>query len=302
MESSREIIRGGIMSRLTQSIVVTIALVAGPAAHAITSTYEFSGSLYNQNSIFWYSSSVRGEIKLSATDYGAPFKLERLEFYPVDHSGSPTVDCSNYNYEQCLPPFVATGFRSLDPPGSQIAKHQTTLKNWSYFSDVNALVELDEFGGYFFLRLVALDTPNPSNPAYPVGLNLLEIQPTTMKDISPSNTVDIATIKLDGKRLSMKLQDRVRGDNPYGPGSFVIDALWMGHGRATLEIPYDRGMPPHRVEVYALNVETISGPTGDQTMLSVSYREHHPGGPFIEETSRPWDLRQFLDQAFAPGP
>jgi hypothetical protein len=284
------------MSRLIQSIVVTIALVAGPAANAITSTYEFSGSIYDQNSIFWNSSSVRGEIKVSATDYGSPLKLERLEFYPLDHSGSPIVYCS----ERCLPPFVATGFRSLDPPGSYLARYQTTLKNWSYFSDVNALVELYEGGGAFSLRLVALDKPSPSDPTYPVGLNLLEIQAYAVKDISPSNTVDIATIKLDGKRLTMKLQDRIGGLG-FG-GSFVIDTLWMGHGHTKLEIPYPINGPPHRVEAYALNVETIPGPTGDQIMLSVSYREHSGSGTSYEQTTGPWDLRMFLDYAFAPGP
>ncbi len=284
------------MSRLIQSIVVTIALVAGPAAHAITSTYEFSGSLYNQNSIFWNSSSVRGEIKLSATDYGSPLKLERLEFYPVDYSGNPIVYCS----ERCLPPFVATGFRSLDPPGSYPARHQTTLKNWSYFSDVNALVELYEGGGAFSLRLVALDKPSPSDPTYPVGFNLLEIQAYAVKDISPSNTVDIATIKLDGKRLTMKLQDRLNG---LGWGSFVIDTLWMGHGHTKLEIPFDLYYgSTHRIEPYALNVETIPGPTGDQIMLSVSYREHSGSGTSYEQTTFPWDLRLFLDHAFAPSP
>lgn len=126
----------------------------------------------------------------------------------------------------------------------------------------------------------------------------MEIQAYAVKDISPSNTVDIATIKLDGKRLTMKLQDRV---GAY-PGVFVIDTLWMGHGHTKLEIPYDAFTPPHLLEVYALSIETIPNPAGDQIMLSVSYRVHSGSGTSYEQTTWPWDLRMFLDEAFAPSP
>ncbi|HIF95893.1 MAG TPA: hypothetical protein EYQ54_02520 [Myxococcales bacterium] len=85
-------------------------------------------------------------------------------------------------------------------------------------------------------------------------------------------------------------------------GGFVIDRLWMGHGHTNRGFPYPNYEPPHRVEAYALNVETIPGPIGDQIMLSVRYREHAAGGGSYEQTSGPWDLRQFLEQAFAPSP
>ncbi len=58
----------------------------------------------------------------------------------------------------------------------------------------------------------------------------------------------------------------------------------------------------HQSEVYALNVETISGSTGDQIMLSVSYREHDSAGESYEQTSESLDLRVLLEQAFGPSP
>ena len=90
-ESDAEIIKGGIMSRLTRSIVVTIALVAGATAHARTSTYEFVGDFYNQD-FNWHVSSARFEIKVSSTDYGSPVKLERLEIYPFDPNPEANVE------------------------------------------------------------------------------------------------------------------------------------------------------------------------------------------------------------------
>ena len=64
------------MSRLTQSIVMTIALPACATAHAETSAYEFSGS-YDSRFLFTSTSgfTVRSEIKLSPSDNGAPVKL-----------------------------------------------------------------------------------------------------------------------------------------------------------------------------------------------------------------------------------
>jgi hypothetical protein len=127
------------VSHLIQSIVVTIALVAGATAHARTSTYEFVGDFYNQD-FNWHVSSARVEIKVSSTDYGSPVKLERLEIYPFDPiSGSPTCIVG---YHRCLPRFVATGFRNLYP-GS--GSYQATIKNWSYFSYVHANVEVGSY-------------------------------------------------------------------------------------------------------------------------------------------------------------
>ncbi len=76
------------MSRLTQSIVMTIALPACATAHAETSAYEFSGS-YDSRFLFTSTSgfTVRSEIKLSPIDNGAPVKLERLEFHSFDPDG-----------------------------------------------------------------------------------------------------------------------------------------------------------------------------------------------------------------------
>jgi hypothetical protein len=289
------------VSHLIQSIVVTIALVAGATAHARTSTYEFVGDFYSQD-FNWHVSSARFEIKVSSTDYGSPVKLERLEIYPFDpNPGSPMC----MGYHRCLPRFVATGFRNIAPPGSNFDSYQATIKNWSYFSYVHVNVSLDSYSGAY-VSLVASDKPGPIDDSYQESnIRVLEVYGSSLKDISPSNTVDIATIKLDGKRLTMKLQDRLgsaSGDQQPFP-SFVIDTLWMGHGHTNLYIPtHWREAMTHRWEVFALNVETISGPTGDQTYLSVSYRVHDSVGEIYDSVSESLDLRVLLGEAFVPNP
>ena len=285
------------MSHLIQSIVVTIALVAGATAHARTSTYEFVGDFYSQD-FNWHVSSARFEIKVSSTDYGSPVKLERLEIYPFDpNPGSPTCIVGY----RCLPRFVATGFRKLYP-GSD--SYQATIKNWSYFSYVHAYVAVDSYSGAY-VSLVASDKPGPIGDSYQESnILVLEVYGNSLKDTSPSHTVDTATIKLDGKRLTMKLQDRLgsaSGDQQPFP-SFVIDTLWMGHGHTKLYIPTHWWGGTHSLEVYALNVETTSGPTGDQTSLSVSYRGYEPVGGSYEYVSESLDLRALLGEAFGPNP
>ena len=92
------------------------------------------------------------------------------------------------------------------------------------------------------------------------------------------------------------------GDQQPFP-SFVIDTLWMGHGHTNLYIPtHWWGGMTHRWEVFALNVETISGPTGDQTYLSVSYRVHDSVGEIYDSVSESLDLRVLLGEAFVPNP
>jgi hypothetical protein len=74
----------------------------------------------------------------------------------------------------------------------------------------------------------------------------------------------------------------------------------MGHGHTKLYIPWAGGQTYH-LEAYALNVETTSGPAGDQTILSVGFRDHGPGWEG-EEFTVSLDLRVLLGEAFGPNP
>ncbi|GAA3921916.1 hypothetical protein [Litoribacillus peritrichatus] len=56
-----------------------------------------------------------------------------------------------------------------------------------------------------------------------------------MKDITPKKLADITSLKLEGKKLTLKLFQKPRRTNENGEG-FVIQANWIGHGEEELTL------------------------------------------------------------------
>jgi hypothetical protein len=117
----------------------------------------------------------------------------------------------------------------------------------------------------------------------------------TIRDITPIQIADIGSTSVNGKAITLSLQNRLGFNDSHNSVGFIISALWLGKGQKNLFLPF--GVSPQdgdRFEAIALLID--EGPAPNNQQIRVKFRDSNG----FEAISPTIPLRTLLDQAYGP--
>ncbi len=280
-------IKKSILPRIALPFVASALFLGATSAYAENRSFSFfsfaNGSNFSFPGLF-FDGQTKGELKITRTS-------------PNDFPPSPsefTIQKLSFDFENA-PDFTASGFQYQPQTNS----YTTKINNlWVFRSVVVEVTNIDPSYHSFQYKIsvptsetfVGPDLPGP----FSNDVILLDGQ-AELVDTTPFKVVDTASVKINGKRLSIKLNGNLSSNNNPNDGmigeGIEINMLWQGRGEklAYIPVPTDLNIKP-----IAFNLETISVGNGNSEYLySVSYEEN--GGTF--ETPRQ-PLQPLLDDTF----
>ena len=204
----------------------------------------------------------------------------------------PQITSMNIQFRQAAP-LTATNFMRTTE-----GKYRAVVKDAWVYREV--IVELDAMPIHGELpatiALFVSEANSYLNPAMPnnQGMPLATIQGRII-ETTLTRTVDVASLTLDGKQLSLSLQDKPN----FMPLSTMIQALWMGKGDKTLYVP--PSLPINDFEfaqAIGLILDPVPLPPAAPMdyMLRIKYRLETGS----EMMGGSMSLRMLLNQAYGP--
>lgn len=185
---------------------------------------------------------------------------------------------------------VATNFKQ-----DQFDMTQRSIVNnaWIYRSllvEVSADPEMLE-GSPFQVNLAVVESNNYLN-------NLTTMTPPwfifdaqgLLTDVSTVKIADVARTNLDGKAVTLKLEQKP--SSLGGQPVFNIQSSWLGHGDKDLELFSGAGGPVSGLTAIALIISEVSGPMGVEVEVAVEYEDAFG----MRSISMPENLRYLLEQ------
>ncbi|WP_413662470.1 hypothetical protein ACG1BZ_14730 [Microbulbifer sp. CNSA002] len=94
-------------------------------------------------------------------------------------------------------------------------------------------------------------------------------------DTTPSKIVDVKTFTVDGNQVELSLRDNPTLDpnSANGDMAFIVELLWFGEGKEVYHFHAPFGDESKFYEAYKLEVSTMPGPDGDETVISIKVKD-----------------------------
>ena len=212
--------------------------------------------------------------------------------YRSDDPQEKTLDYLEINFAGAAK-FSASDFQRIG-----IDRYRAVKKSAWIYDEI--IVEVDSYfhvdPSNITVRIYVSDLSSSLNPIeLNQGAQILELQAITT-DITPTQTVDIATATIDGASVELKLQDRLGRDINQVPGyneGFIVETLWMGRGQKTIylssPVPVEMG---HQIEPIGLILE----PQGNDYLISVKYLDQNGAYQTVPHDN----LGNTLDMVYGP--
>ncbi len=149
---------------------------------------------------------------------------------------------------------------------------------------------------FISIRLYIAESKSNLNPANNgVGM-MLTHGFGQLKEITPKKVADVTSLKIDGKRVTLKLYQKPTITNQEEGFEVLIN--WLGHGekliRSHTPFPADRYY--HHKAVAIKTTPLLNGPTGDEVDYQIMYED----GAGVIHAADPVLLNYILDKEF-PG-
>lgn len=163
--------------------------------------------------------------------------------------------------------------------------------------------QLHNFGQLSGRIFVPDHTNINNNLEFAIGTDLLTFN-CPIVDATARKVVDTTAKTIDGKRLTLKLKDRLGmhfGPTPPAPGyeqGIEVNALWMGRGERTFFLPISHPESEFdRFTAVGFKIDSHTLPDGQiDHMIAVRYEDEH--GASFETPMQP--LQMILDQVYGP--
>lgn len=268
------------MNRFSRSMAVTLLSVISVSSYAKTFKYELT-NIHSGN----------GEV----TYPNLEFSQAQSAVFTINKDPLNT-DLQISSVEIAFPnaaKLLATGFKKVNHDTYRAVVNNAWIYRQVFVDirgvDFNSPQEGAPIIEAFISEKFAFNQPEID----PTGAHLFHLHGEGLRDITLSKVADMASVTLDGKRLTLSLKSNLSfapsGEPMSGHNKgFVVEALWMGKGQKTMYIPAPFPAEDYDgIEAIGININEHAAPNGSEYTVVIKFRDQNGHEIFTPEFPLP---------------